>query len=279
MGTALEVAPTNGGTALTNYEKKVREVLPLVNGDRGRAEKIIRIAANAVSKTPALAQCDGTKLWLAVQEVAAMNLTIGPRGAYLVPYQSDVTVIVSPHGLIELAYRHPLVKSVQARVVREGEPFNIAYAPEPVIVHSPVIGGTSGALIGAYAIIDLTTGARVVEWMPKAEILKAKAVSRAANSASSPWAKWEEEMWRKTVLKRAMKYVPQSEEMQRAFEQEDRDADFSVEEDTRPRLSGSTGVAALKERIAARQTTPSEPEPDAVDDFAMTAEREPGEDG
>jgi recombination protein RecT len=260
MGTAIEVqdAPTTAvATQPEPMDQRTKQVMQLVGGDRSRAEKILRVAANAVQKVPALKQCDQGKLWMAILDVASMNLTFGPRGAYLVPYQSDVTVIVSPHGLIELAYRHPLVKAIQARVVREGEPFRIAYAPEPIVVHEPVIGGTVGELIGAYAIIDLTTGGRVVEWMPKADIMKAKAVSRAASSGSSPWAKWEEEMWRKTVLKRAMKYVPQSDDMQRAFEREDDDADFSVVEDTSAQvLAATTGTAALRDRVLSRKAAP-----------------------
>lgn len=252
-------------------DQRTRQVMQLVGGDRARAEKIIRVAANAVRKVPALSNCDQGKLWLAILDIASMNLNFGSRGAYLVPYQSDVTVIVSPHGLIELAYRHPLVKAVQARVVREGEPFRVAYAPEAIVVHEPVIGGETGEMIGAYAIIDLTTGGRVVEWMPKVEIMKAKAVSKSANSSSSPWRTWEEEMWRKTVLKRAMKYVPQSDDMQRAFEREDVDADFEIMPDASMSaamaLPRTTGTAGVKDRLKTRQ---QQAEP--------TRTREPGED-
>jgi recombination protein RecT len=272
MGTAVEVQET--GTAHTQPEpmdQRTKQVMQLVGNDRAKAEKILRVAANAVKKVPALQSCDQGKLWLAILDVASMNLNFGPRGAYLVPYQSDVTVIVSPHGLIELAYRHPLVKAIQARVVRVGEPFRIAYAPEPIVVHEPCIGEQPGEMIGAYAIIDLTTGGRVVEWMTRADIMKAKAVSRAANSSSSPWAKWEDEMWRKTVLKRAMKYVPQSDDMQRAFEREDDDADFTVVEDTSAHvLAATTGTSALRERVLARRAEPAE---------VKAPDREPGEEG
>lgn len=236
--------------AMVNMEKKVREILPLVGGDRAKAEKIIRIGANAVSKTPALAKCNPAKLWLGIQEIAAMNLTIGGRGAYLVPYKDEVQVIVSPHGLIELAFRHPLVKSVQARVVRKGEPLLIEYAPEATVKHSPRIDGQGGEMIGAYAIIDLTTGGRVVEWMSRIEILKVKNTSQSARKGYGPWVDWEEEMWRKTVLKRAMKYVPQSEEMMHALEVDDTDSDPAITKPkTHERALPSNGLDALRQSV------------------------------
>jgi recombination protein RecT len=246
-----KASETSQPNAITNLEKKVREVLPLVNGDRARAEKIIRIGANAVAKTPALAKCDPAKLWLGIQEIAAMNLAIGARGAYLVPYREEVQVIVSPHGLIEMAYRHPLVKSVQARVVRKGEPFLVEYAPEATVKHSPRIDGQPGDMIGAYSIVELTTGGRIVEWMSRIEILKVKNTSQSAKKGYGPWVDWEEEMWRKTVLKRAMKYVPQSEDMMRALDLDDEDSDPQI---TKPqeaqRVAPGRGVEALRQAVA-----------------------------
>lgn len=245
--------------ALANMEKKVREILPLVGGDRAKAEKIIRIGANAVSKTPALAKCNPAKLWLGIQEIAAMNLTIGARGAYLVPYKDEVQVIVSPHGLIELAYRHPLVKSVQARVVRKGEPLLIEYAPEATVKHSPRIDGQGGEMIGAYAIIDLTNGGRIVEWMSRIEVLKIKNSSQSARKGYGPWVDWEEEMWRKTVLKRAMKYVPQSEEMMRALDVDDEDSDPII---TKPqeaqRVAAGKGLEALRHHVVGKDDESSD---------------------
>lgn len=238
--------------ALTRREQQVATLTELVGGDTAKAEKVWRVAANAVSKTPALKTVSQDKLWLAVQDVVAMNLPFGGRGAYLVPYKGDVTVIISPHGLIELMFRHPLVKSVQARVVREGEAFSVKYAPAPRVTHTPTIQGEPGALYGAYAIIELTTGGRVVEYMTRAEILKVKASSQSARSGKGPWVDWEEEMWRKTVLKRAAKYVPQSEDLMRAMDRDDEDHAFAAdeEEDAAPIRPG---VAGLKAAMAARR--------------------------
>lgn len=235
--------------APTAMERKVLEIMPLVGGDRSRAEKIVRVAANAVSKTPALQEVDRNKLWLAIQDIVALNLPFGGRGAYLVPYKADVTVIISPHGLIELMYRNPLVKSVQARVVREGEEFSISYAPEATVHHAPSLTQETGVMIGAYAIVELTTGGRIVEWMSKIDILKIKAASMSAKKGYGPWKDWEEEMWRKSVLKRVAKYVPQSEDLRVALEKDDEESDPAL---TKPKAAPviGKGVAALREHLA-----------------------------
>lgn len=265
--TAVVRQADGGAAVMTAMERKVRQVMQLVNNDRNRAEKIVRVAANAVAKTPALANCDPGKLWLAVQDIAAMNLPIGGRGAYLVPYKEDCSVIVSPHGLIELAYRHPLVKSVQARVVREGEPFDISYAPDAVISHKPTLTGEPGQMIGAYAIIELTTGGRIVEWMTRLEVIKIKATSQSARKGYGPWKDWEEEMWRKSVLKRAMKYVPQSEDMMRALDMDDEDSDLTAVAAPVERTTvKGRGVNALKNALGVPAAT-SEPTPPPQDDL------------
>jgi hypothetical protein len=70
------------------------------------------------------------------------------------------------------------------------------------------------------------------------------------------------------VLKRAMKYVPQSDDMARAFDREDDDADFEVTSDysSAQFVAGvsRTGTAGLRDRVLARK----EPEPEPVHDTA-----------
>jgi phage RecT family recombinase len=259
--TAVAARPQDAPIKLTREQRVINHLVPLLGGDERRAQKMMRVATNAMSKTPALAKVNEGKFWLAVAEIAALNLTIGQRGAYLVPYKQDVTVIISPHGLIELAFRHPLVKAVQARAVRAGDEFSVSYAPEPTVRHAPRLTGSPGDLVAAYAIVDLTTGGRIVEFMTREEILAIRQRSQSARSGGGPWVTDEGEMWRKTVLKRAMKYVPQSEEMMKGLDLDDDDTDLSVtpdharslvahaDADTQPVVHGE-GVAGLKAMVS-----------------------------
>jgi recombination protein RecT len=286
MSERTAVAPRVEAAKPTREAKILGHLAPLMGGDEAKARKMYRVALNAMSKTPALARCNEGKFWLAVSEVAAMNLTIGVRGAYLVPYKTEVQVIISPHGLVELAFRHPLVRSVQARVVRAGEAFRVEYAPDAVVQHEPRLSGSPGDLVGCYAIIDLATGGRVVEYMTRDEVLAIRQRSQSARKGEGPWITDEAEMWRKTVLKRAMKYVPQSEEMMRALEIDDDDTDLSVVPDHARSLVAApvedavgavvvgAGVAGLKVAMAARRQQ-AEPEVAAEPEGTHSTEQYP----
>jgi len=259
---APEPAPE---TVISAYELKVREVARIVGGDLARANQIVSIAANAISKTPALADCDKGRLWLAVKEVAALNLPIGSRGAYLVPYKADVSVIISPQGFIELAYRSDVVMDVQARVVHANDDFEIEYGATPHIAHRPAFTHAAGrgAMIGAYAVVRLRTGGIIIEYMTRDEIMAVKAVSKAANHG--PWQTWESEMWRKTALKRAMKYVPKTEDVGRALDIDNDDTDFALGRPTtatEPQGAiAPRGTEGLKDRLAKIEAPPRSREP------------------
>lgn len=202
-------------------EKRVHILAALLSGDRKKAERYLQLATIAVSKSPGLLEVSKEKLWLAIQQIATLGLDIGPMGAYLLPFKGDAQVIISPQGFIELAHRSGFVRSVMARVVYSGEDFDIEYAPAPQVRHKPSLTGVKGEPIGAYAIVHLMTGDSVVEYMTKDEIEAVRGRSPAWNGSrgpSGPWVTDPGEMWRKTALKRVMKYTPKSAEMRDAIE-------------------------------------------------------------
>ena len=57
------------------------------------------------------------------------------------------------------------------------------------------------AATGALATVILASGEPLQELMSKAQILKRK----PARSKSGPWSDWEDEMWKKTVLRQCAK--------------------------------------------------------------------------
>ena len=56
----------------------------------------------------------------------------------------------------------------------------------------------------------VTSGDFLTEEMSAEDVLKVRNTSKSKNSQYSPWNTFEEEMWRKTVVKRASKYWPKS---------------------------------------------------------------------
>jgi recombination protein RecT len=209
----------------SEFKKKVRTVAGIVRGDAALAEKIVRMAAAAITATPGLAKLPEETLFFAVLQVANLGLDIGTMGAYLVPRKGKCSVEVSPQGLIELMMRSGFVKDVEARVVHKKDVFSIEYGSTKRLHHVPDVFAApdeeKNPIIGAYAVITLTTGGQVIEAMGIDEILKAKASSTSPMTSDNPWNKWFSEMARKTVLKRGSKYAPKSTELRQALEIED----------------------------------------------------------
>ena len=73
----------------------------------------------------------------------------------------------------------------------------------PEFRHVPTLGNR-GAMVAAYAIAYIRGTEPQIELMHKEDIAKIQAASKGGNI----WAKWPGEMWRKSAIKRAFKYLP-----------------------------------------------------------------------
>ena len=122
-------------------------------------------------------------------------------------------------GLIALARRSGEISVIYAYPVYEKEMpnFRVELGLEPKIIHIPTFG-ERGKLQVVYAVIKMKDGGVYFEVMTKEDIYHVKAKSKAKDSQYSPWNTDESEMWRKTVLKRALKYAPLAIEYQKALE-------------------------------------------------------------
>lgn len=184
------------------------------------AERLARVFVTEVQRVPGLLAATPMSLLGGFLQASQCGLEIGAHlgQAYLVPFKvkgvPTATLIIGYKGLVSLAYRSGLVQNVQAYDVRDVdvyEPPMLGTSPE--IVHAPARGRESSELVAAYAIVRLR-GADVpnVEWMWDDEIERVKKRSRAAGRSDSPWNSDYSMMARKTVLRRALKYVPQTPE-------------------------------------------------------------------
>jgi recombinational DNA repair protein RecT len=73
------------------------------------------------------------------------------------------------------------------------------------------------------------SGVQQTEFVNIDEIGKVKAVSQSITSEYSPWIKWEDEMWKKTVIRKAMKNISLdfgASELQQAYLKSDNDVSF-----------------------------------------------------
>lgn len=213
------------------------------------AARLMRIAVNCVAKSQDLGKCSPTSLLQCV--LVAAELGLEPGGAlghlYLVPFAGAATPIIGYRGLIELARRSGEISNIRAVVVHERDKFRYSEGIEQHIEHEPCLDGDPGALKLAYCVIKLRDGGVVAEVMTKAQIDAIKAISKTVNRADSPWKLYYDEMSKKTVARRALKWAPlSSERYYRALEVDDEDY---VDGDAPPVEVVS---ASLKERVKAK---------------------------
>ena len=110
--------------------------------------------------------------------------------------------------MIDLAHRSGEFKNIEARVVCENDEFEYEYGLEPKLVHRPA-KSNRGKPIYYYAVFTLVNGGFGFEVMSKEEInMHKNKYSQAAGSKYSPWSTNFDDMAKKTVLKRVLKYAP-----------------------------------------------------------------------
>ena len=204
-------------------EPEIKKALPSVI----TPERFTRMALTAVRSTPGLKSCEPMSFLAAMMSAAQLGLEPNtPLGqAYLLPFKKngkpEVQFQIGYKGLIDLAYRSGEVEVVQAQCVYENDKFECEYGIEPKLKHVPA-DGDRGKLIKVYAMFRTKSGGYGFEVMSIKDIEDhAKKYSKAFNSSFSPWKTSFEEMAKKTVLKKVLKYAPLKSDFVRSVTQDE----------------------------------------------------------
>ena len=225
MGTIQnQVATTN------NNKKSMQQYIKSMEGEIKKAlpsvitpERFTRMVLSAISVTPKLASCTPQSFLGAMMNAAQLGLEPNtPLGqAYLIPYGNSVQFQIGYKGLIDLAYRSGEVELVQAHIVYENDEFECEFGLEPKLVHKPA-DKNRGEPIKVYAMFKTKSGGYGFEVMSMDEVKKhAEKFSQTAKSSSSPWKTNFEEMAKKTVLKKCLKYAPMKSDFVKAVVQDE----------------------------------------------------------
>ena len=193
------------------------------------SDRFTRSVLTAMNKTPKLAECTQASFLNAMMTCSELGLEPNARHAHLIPYGTQCTLIVDYKGLVELAYRSERVLSISAACVYEGDKFEFDGRFRNHIPHAylPGNGGSSegrGLCVGAYVNIELKGGVTHQEHMSFSDIERIRNRSKAGSSG--PWETDWEEMAKKTVFRRASKWIPLSSELQEAMLRDDDQVDF-----------------------------------------------------
>ena len=224
-----QVATTNNGEKKTMQqyikamEGEIKKALPSVI----TPERFTRMVLSAISTNPKLGTCTKASFLGAMMNAAQLGLEPNtPLGqAYILPYQNkgvlEAQFQLGYKGLIDLAYRSGEVEVVQAHIVYENDEFECEYGLEPKLTHKPA-DKDRGEPIKVYAVFKTKSGGYGFEVMSMEDVrIHAKKYSKSFNSSFSPWSTNFEEMAKKTVLKKVLKYAPLKSDFVRGITQDE----------------------------------------------------------
>jgi len=183
------------------------------------ADKFIRTVLTAVNQTPGLLQVDRRSLFNAAVKCATDGLLPDGREAALVEFGGKAQYMPMVRGLIKLARQSGEIATLSAYVVREKDDFEYVLGDDERLHHKPMIEGDAGKARLVYATVTFKDGTKQREVMTVAEIERVRSVSRAKNSG--PWVQWWDEMARKTVIRRLLKYVTLSPDVARVVDRDE----------------------------------------------------------
>lgn len=218
-------------TAATSPAKKdhtVKSYLKAYSGEIGKAlpsqigaDRFNRICMSALTSNPALANCTPKSFIGAVLNSAQLGLEPNtPLGeAYLIPYKNhgvdEVQFQIGYKGMIQLARRSGEIALIKAQTVYEKDEFEYELGLDPKLKHVPA-KGDRGRPVAYYAFYKTKDGDFDFEVDYRENIEKfARERSKSFGNKAMPWQQFFDEMAKKTMLKRVLKYAPMSTEISR----------------------------------------------------------------
>jgi recombination protein RecT len=223
-------------------------------------ERFAALVVSAAAKDSNIFKCTGESILNAIYQAASLGLEINSATgeAYLIPYGSKAQLVPGYKGLVKLAIQSRDVRSIEARLVYDGEQptFGVFYGTESRIEHVPNfdVDRLPEKVIFAYGVAKLASGASTFEVMTRKQLDAIR--NRSASKNSGPWVTDTEEMFRKTVARRLCKYLPMSPQLSQAIELSDRAETGEYGDEGRARHAEGTGQ--LNEALGTAPSAPRE---------------------
>jgi recombination protein RecT len=186
------------------------------------ADKFLRVAITNIQNTPKLLECTQVSVLGAIMEAAQLGLSLDQSlgEASIVPFKNVAKMIPGYRGLIKLACESGHISHMQARIFYKNEydsgNFQWEEGTNPSIHHIPMPPSERGEPMGVYSVAKLSDGGTSSDLMWAEDIERIMNSAPGAKFADSAWKTSPAEMWRKSVVRRHIKYMPLSPKMQRA---------------------------------------------------------------
>lgn len=239
---------------LTQMEREFAVALP----PQIPVQKFVRTLITTVQMNPDLLNADRRSLFAAGMKAAQDGLLMDGREAAPVIFRSKdgpkVQYMPMIGGLLKKLRNSGELLSISAHTAHENDKFEYELGDDEKILHKPRLDGPRGLVIAAYAVAKTKDGGIYREVMSVEDIEKIRNVSRAKDAG--PWVQWYEEMARKTVLRRLMKRLPSSADIDALVEADNDTIDLKAPSAPAAPLNP---MDALKARIGV-EVAPGEPQ-------------------
>ena len=242
---SLSLRDTIGGDY---FKKQVALALP----KHMTPDRFVRVGLTALMKTPKLLDCTQESVIQCLLNCSSLGLEPDGRRAHLIPYGNTCTLIVDYKGIVELAKRSGDVSNVFAQIVCANDNFEWENGE---VTHKIDFRTPRGEMYAAYATITFKDGTKQSDVMTKDEIDAIR--KRSKSGQSGPWLTDYNEMAKKTVFRRASKWITLSPEVSDALEAEDDLIKPAIEISTEPAVKQP--VFNQLETPAARKPRQSKP--------------------
>ena len=168
----------------------------------------LKLMYTSLSQNGALAKASSVSIGEALTEAVVQGLEIDKRQCYFIVYDRKMTMFRSYHGDVAVAKRTGLVKDVRARVIYEGDEYEIdtdELGEEIIVNHRTRLENHDKAIIGAYAWAVCLDGSKRFCIMTKNEIDKSWSKSKDPNRTSQK--DFPQEMAKRSVIRRLVKTI------------------------------------------------------------------------
>ena len=184
--------------------------------------KMAQVIVFAANKTPKILKCSPASLLYAALDSARAGMYPDGKQAAFVPYfnsstgETEAKFTPMARGIISAAINKKIAKKIEAREVYDNDFFQCTTNEfgEMQISHEINLKESKGHICGAYCIILLENGEKIVEVLRKEDLEAAESVAKSKDI----WNLWRGEMCRKTAIRRAAKYLPDSDDMDVLFD-------------------------------------------------------------
>lgn len=215
------------------WADKLKEAIPTNIKFSFPEDKIRSVVAGfliTAKKNPKIYKCESSSIMSALYNCLETDLIPGSRDeCALIPrnnkkkddkgnttYVLELTFQPMVQGLVKLAYDSGNVLSIETEVIHENDIFEYEQGLNPKLIFKKELFKERGKRLGAYALIFLVNGSHIIEIMPTSEI---EAIREKADN-EFVWKPNLNEMYRKTVFKRASKRIDKSDKLAKAIEKD-----------------------------------------------------------